>query len=52
MSTIFDLINDSFGDVTTGMNHIKVFVADQILIGIDVLKVSSDLHICKGIYRV
>ena len=29
----FDLINGSFGDVTTGINHIKVFVADQILIG-------------------
>jgi hypothetical protein len=23
----------SFGDVTTGINHIKVFVANQILIG-------------------
>ena len=30
---IFYLINGSFGDVTTGINHIKVFVADQILIG-------------------
>ena len=29
----FDLINGSFGDVTTGINHIKLFVADQILIG-------------------
>jgi hypothetical protein len=38
----------SFGDVTTGINHIKVFVANQILIGIDVLKVLSDLDISKG----
>jgi hypothetical protein len=30
---IFYLINGSFGDVTTGINNIKVFVADQILIG-------------------
>jgi hypothetical protein len=28
-----DLINGSFGDVTTGIDHIKAFVADQILIG-------------------
>jgi hypothetical protein len=27
-------MNSSFGDVTTGINHIKVFVDDQILIGI------------------
>jgi hypothetical protein len=27
------VINGRFGDVTTGINHIKVFVADQILIG-------------------
>jgi hypothetical protein len=27
------LIDGSFGDVTTGINHIKVFVVDQILIG-------------------
>jgi hypothetical protein len=36
MSAILDnfLISlTSFGDVTTGINHIKVFVADQILIG-------------------
>jgi hypothetical protein len=32
MSATLD-INGSFGDVTTGINHIKVFVADQILIG-------------------
>jgi hypothetical protein len=30
---IFDIINGSFGGVTTGINHIKVFVADQMLIG-------------------
>jgi hypothetical protein len=30
---IFYLINGSFGDVATGIDHIKVFVADQILIG-------------------
>jgi hypothetical protein len=29
----FWFINGSFGDVTTGINHIKAFVADQILIG-------------------
>ena len=38
MSSILDkflisLINGSFVDVITGINHIKVFVADQILIG-------------------
>jgi hypothetical protein len=26
-------VNGSFGDVTTGIKHIKAFVADQILIG-------------------
>jgi hypothetical protein len=26
-------INGSFGDITTRINHIKVLVADQILIG-------------------
>ena len=29
----FYLINGSFGDVTTGINRIKVFVTDQLLIG-------------------
>jgi hypothetical protein len=36
MSAILDTffsINGSFGDVTTAINRIKVFVADQILIG-------------------
>jgi hypothetical protein len=32
-SWIFFYLNGSFGDVTTGINHIKIFVADQILIG-------------------
>ena len=30
---IFFYLNGSFGDVTTGINHIKAFFADQILIG-------------------
>jgi hypothetical protein len=34
LDTFFDRMNSSFGDVTTGINHIKVFVDDQILIGI------------------
>ena len=50
---IFYLINGSFGDVTTGINHIKVFVADQILIGrFQGLKVSSDLDISKRIQSI
>ena len=27
------MCDGSFGDVITGINHVKVFVADQILIG-------------------
>jgi hypothetical protein len=45
---IFDLINGSFGDVTTAINHIRVFVADQILIGRCSIKVLSDHDISKG----
>ena len=30
---IFYLINDGFGDVTSGISHIKVLLGDQIQIG-------------------
>jgi hypothetical protein len=34
MSAVLDkFFMGRFGDVTTGINHIKIFVADQILIG-------------------
>jgi hypothetical protein len=48
MSDIFDLINGSFRDVTTGINHIKVFVADQILIGRCFKGFECDFDISKG----
>jgi hypothetical protein len=51
MSAILDkffyLINGSFGDFTTGINHIKYSLLSKYWLA-DVLKVLSDLDISKG----